>query len=51
MKKVVKNLVTILPFYLRTKNNMNGNATNEGEDEDKLKLNGNVDENKPKVSG
>ena len=28
---------------------MNGNATSEDEDEDALKSNGDVDENKPKV--
>ena len=36
-EKVVKNPVAIIFILLETKNNMNGNATSEGEDEDALK--------------
>ena len=35
--------------YLKTKNNMNGNATSQDEDEDALKSNCDIVENKPKV--
>ena len=37
--------------YLKTKNNLNGNATSEDEYEDVLTSNGDVDEKKPKVRG